>query len=51
MSVTYGLLRQGRLGFVATLREGLLGSLKVKAREVSVGVIESEGQGGECWGY
>ena len=29
----------------------MLGLLKVKAREVSVRVIESEGQGGECWGH
>ena len=39
VSVTYGLLRQGKFGFVATLREGLLGSLKVKAREVSAKVL------------
>lgn len=34
VSITYGLLRQGKFGFVATLREGLLGPLKLKAREI-----------------
>ena len=36
MSITYGLVRQGKFGFVATLREELIRSLKVKAREVGV---------------
>ena len=39
MSVTYGLVRQGKFSFVATLREELLRILKVKAREVGVACV------------
>ena len=35
MSVVYGLLMQGKLHFLAALREGVLSHLKTLVREVS----------------